>query len=93
MSEQALHQAIEQLLREIDSLDPDDESGREELLVLAEALKRRLAHGEPTVPSPDADDEPGDNAILDLVTRYESRHPQLTAVLNVIMTRLASMGI
>ena len=37
--------------------------------------------------------EPLDSAMLEMVQRYESRHPQVTLLLNDIATRLASMGI
>jgi|GEM_PF-2248696 len=105
MSDKELSDAINGLFREIDSLDENDPADREQLRALADTLKARLARYsevdesssvvDRTVADPvdDSDDDLGDNAVLDMIATYEAQHPKLTAMLNDIMTRLASMGI
>ena len=105
MSEKELSEAIDGLFREIDLLDENDPADREQLRALADTLKARLARYSEVDTSAseidatvadqvdDSDDDLGDNAVLDMIATYEAQHPKLTATLNDIMTRLASMGI
>lgn len=95
MSERELRAAIDGLVREIDALDEDDAASQDQLRALADTLRDRLERHEDSDSdaTPSTTDEAGDNAVLEMVATYESRHPQLTAMLNDIMTRLASMGI
>lgn len=93
MSERELRAAIDRLVNEIDALDEDDAGSREQLLALAEKLGERLERHQASDTAVVTPDEDSDNALIDMVSRYEANHPKLTTILNDIMVRLASMGI
>lgn len=93
MSEQELKTAIGRVVEAIDALDQDDSESREDLKALATKLQARLDRRQSDVATEEPIGADNDNAVLEMVERYESRHPQITLMLNDIMTRLASMGI
>lgn len=84
MSKAKITDAITRLNREIDAIDADDPASRERLEALSERLRLRLELRE----SPPVDQDA--KAILQA---YEARYPQLTFLINDIMSRLAAMGI
>lgn len=76
--------AIVLLRQEIERLDDSDPENRARLEALAERLRLRLERGE---------HGPVDRDAQDLLETLEARYPQVTLMINDIMTRLASMGI
>ena len=84
MSEREIDDAITALRAEIDRLDEDDPADRERLETLAERLRTRLERRE---------QGPVDEGASELLAALEARYPQVTLMVNDIMTRLAAMGI
>ena len=84
MSEREIDDAITALRAEIDRLDEDDPADRERLETLVERLRFRLERRE---------QGPVDEGASELLGTLEARYPQVTLMINDIMTRLAAMGI
>ena len=76
--------AITALRTEIARLDDDDPDSRARLETLAERLRLRLERREQGAVDQDA---------IEILETYQARYPQVTLMINDIMTRLAAMGI
>ena len=76
--------AITALRAEIARLDDDDPDSRARLETLAERLRLRLERREQGAVDQDA---------VEILETYQARYPQVTLMINDIMTRLAAMGI
>jgi len=87
MSDPDIDDTIAALRREIALIDADSGS-RARLEALADALAERRQHDETPSGAPSLSD-----AVRDMVRTHESRHPQVTLLLNDLATRLAGMGI
>ena len=87
MKRQELRDALVSLRQEIDRLGDDDEATRQSLGQLADRMEAQLEK------RPMPEDKPLTDSVVELVELYEARHPKLTAMVNDVMMRLASMGI
>ena len=84
MSEREIDDAITALREQIARIDDDDPDSRARLETLAERLRLRLERRE---------QGPVDQGAREILEVYEARYPQVTLMINDIMTRLAAMGI
>ena len=82
--EREVDDAIVRLREQIARLDENDPESRERLEELATRLQMRLERRE---------QGPVDEGAKELLETYGARYPQVTLMINDIMTRLASMGI
>ncbi|OGX05977.1 MAG: hypothetical protein A2Z88_02810 [Omnitrophica WOR_2 bacterium GWA2_47_8] len=83
-----LKQQLENLKKEIESIDEQDQEARAKLLDLAETIEHKLA---------DLKDRTERKAVLsrleDDVFAFELKHPRISAVLEQIIDILKNMGV
>lgn len=87
MNKQELQKILEQLKQELASSEFTEPSAHQTLQKLIEKVEQVLTNDENAVQT--ALHEP----LNDAVTRFETSHPQLTAILNNIISQLSNMGI
>ncbi len=87
MKKQELENILEQLKEELDKSKFAKPSSRQELQTLIRQIEQSLIDDEAVVRK--ALNEP----LTDAVTRFEGSHPQLTSLLNSIISTFSNMGI
>jgi len=87
MQKQELQKILEQLKEELANSQFSKPSSQQDLQALISKIEQALIDDEAAVKR--ALNEP----INDAVIRFEGSHPQLTAILNNIMSALSNMGI
>ena len=88
MSKQKLHDDLEKLRNEINSLSEKDIESREKLDQLINVLEDKLENTDE-----DVQDQGVLNSLRDAIEHFETDHPRATAILNDIMVTLSNMGI
>ena len=87
MPEQQLRKNLENLRAEIAQIADSKAEAKARLNTLINDIEASI----------DADDESGDNTLMqnlkDAVNHFETEHPRATAILNDIMVTLSNMGI
>ncbi len=87
MKKQELENILSQLKDELARSEFSKSSSRQDLQTLIQQIEQALIDDEAVVRK--ALNEP----ITDAVTRFEGSHPQLTSLLNSIISTLSNMGI
>ena len=90
MQKHELQETLAKLHGELSDQEKIDDSTRQLLKKFADDINRLLDDAQTT----SADDvEPLSEQVQDLVLKFETDHPQLTAALNQVASALANMGI
>jgi len=94
MNPTELQKTLEALHVELNSAESVDNATRTKLVALAEDI-RRLSKQKATdeVATPIAQVQDVSEQVQDLVLKFETNHPQLTAALNQVSAALANLGI
>ena len=87
MADKELLALVEKLEHEAEAADLETER-REDLMVLAERLRRRALAPRAEDPEDRVEDE-----VKEVLTEFEVSHPRLTGVLDRILLALSSLGI
>ena len=90
MEKQPLQESLTALHDQLSQRDQIDDGTRSLLQTLAGDIDRLLDDSTENTPQ---DVEPVNEQVQDLVLKFETEHPELTAVLNRVASALANMGI
>lgn len=89
MTDQNLHDLLEELHREVHEMDVVDESERERLRHLEADIRKLLARSGANIEA----DEPMLERLQEAIDQFEVTHPRLTMMLSQMMTILSNAGI